>query len=47
MGRLIYDYNPNAVEPPEDEDIAEGYDWSPKDDDYWDMKYNELHDEEE
>ena len=42
-----WSYNPYAVEPPEDREPAEGYEWSPKDDDYWDMKYNEKHDEEE
>lgn len=35
------------LEPPEYRRPAEGYEWSPKDDDYWDMKYHELHDEEE
>lgn len=34
----------DAVEPPEERTIAEGYTWSPKDDVYGDMRYDEERD---
>lgn len=35
------------IEPPERRRPAEGYEWSPKDDVYWDMKVDEERDNEE
>ncbi len=33
------------IEPPCNK-VAEGYEWSPKDDEYWDMKIDEERDKE-
>lgn len=34
------------IEPPESRRPADGYEWSPKDDDYWDLRRDSLADEE-
>ena len=33
------------LDPPEDR-VAEGYDWSPKSDDYWDMRVDQERDDD-
>ncbi len=38
-------YNAEALEPPEERKPAEGCEWSPKDDDYGDMRYDMYRDD--